>query len=85
MVGQIGHLSGLKQPLFTIEVIEEALKKNSKIKLLFVGDGPLFEKAKNWCLENNIHSTDNFHPYKNLFALKMVKSKCWKKHKYLSI
>lgn len=29
----------------------------------------LFEKAKNWCLENNIHYTDNYHPHEKLFAL----------------
>lgn len=58
VVGQIGHLSNLKQPLFTIEVVEEALKKNSNIKLLFVGNGPLADEVtktiKEKKLNNNI-------------------------------
>lgn len=58
LVGQIGHLSNLKQPLFTIEVVEKALKKNNNIKLFLIGDGPLFKEVEKTIeekgLKNNV-------------------------------
>ena len=56
VVGQIGHLSNVKQPLFTIEVVEEALKKNNNIKLLLVGDGPLAEEVKKTIEEKKLNN-----------------------------
>ena len=56
LVGQIGHLSNLKQPLFTIEVVEEALKKNNSIKLFFIGDGPLYKEVEKTIEEKGLNN-----------------------------
>lgn len=41
LIGQIGHLSSVKNPCFLLKVFS-VLVKNVKSKLILVGDGPLF-------------------------------------------
>ncbi len=61
LIGQIGHLSNTKQPLFTIEVIKEVIKQNKNVKLLLIGSGPLADTIKKIIKDNNLE--------KNVFQL----------------
>lgn len=46
VVGTVGRLVAQKNPLFSLNVFNEYLKKNPNSVLMFVGDGPLKEKIQ---------------------------------------
>lgn len=41
VVGIIGRLDSVKNPLFTIRIAEAAIRKNQNVKFVFIGDGEL--------------------------------------------
>lgn len=57
VLGTVARMQYQKNPLFNIKVINELLKKNSKVKFLYVGDGNLNEDVKN--LINKYHINNN--------------------------
>lgn len=56
VLGQIGHLTDVKQPLYSVELLKEVTEKNRKVKLVFAGQGPLEEKIKSKIREYNLEN-----------------------------
>lgn len=46
LVGIIGRLSPQKNPLFTVEILNALLKKNTSAKAIFLGDGELRDQVE---------------------------------------
>lgn len=46
VIGQIGHLSDVKNSLFTVEVFYQLVKKQKNYKLVFIGGGPLENRVR---------------------------------------
>ena len=51
VVGHVGHLAEVKNQKFLLELLPELIKKNSKVRLLLVGEGPEREKLEQKIVE----------------------------------
>ena len=58
VLGNVGRLQLQKNQIFALKVMSELVKMNTKIKLIFVGDGPdkkkLLQKTNELSLKNNV-------------------------------
>ncbi len=70
VVGTVGRIETPKNPLFIVSIFSELLKCNNNSKLLWVGDGTLFDKVKSYAEELHIYnkivfmgSKDNVQDY----------------------
>ena len=46
IIGSVMRLREPKQPMYTIEVFNEILRRGHKVKLVIVGDGPMYDDCK---------------------------------------
>jgi len=60
VIGTVMRLSQPKNPLFTIRVIAELIKKGYNIKLVIIGDGPLMEASTKFVKDLNLESSVYF-------------------------
>lgn len=54
VIGHVGRFNGPKNQKFVLEIFEELLKKRKDIRLILIGEGPLFEQIKMSAAEKNI-------------------------------
>ena len=61
LLGTVGHLTDVKNPLYSIEILHECVKKNPSIKMVMVGEGhlknELEKKIKEYGLERHVFFT----------------------------
>lgn len=56
LIGMIGHLTDVKNPLYAIEMLREILKYNKKVTLVFIGEGILHDEIVNKIQKYNMES-----------------------------
>ncbi|MFT9004728.1 MAG: glycosyltransferase [Liquorilactobacillus hordei] len=67
VIGSVGRFVWQKNPMFTVKVFDEILKRNSKSKLLFIGDGPLKKEIVSFAEKKSILNKIIFlHNVKNI-------------------
>ena len=54
IIGHIGRMCSEKNQTFLLDILQEAVKLNEKVKLLFVGDGELRESVMNYASEISV-------------------------------
>ncbi len=79
VIGHVGRFCEVKNHIFLLEILREALKINEKTKLLLVGDGPLKKEIKEKCavmrLSNHVifagnrTDTEDFYQAMDVFVL----------------
>lgn len=82
VVGIVGRISEQKDPLTTIRAAVKMINKNKKIYFMFVGNGNLEEKVRQYAKEQKIDSNiiitgwvNNVKPYISAFDIALLPSK----------
>lgn len=56
VLGHVGRLAPVKNHTFMLAILEEIIKGNKQVKMLFVGDGPDYEKIKKEIIERKLQN-----------------------------